>query len=208
MKIYPMVVGPVQVNCYILSREGRAVIVDPGDSAQKILNYLNTHRLTVEAILLTHGHFDHIGAVNELAQVLKVPVYAHKKEQAYFDEPGLNLSTMIYQNLVLAKTLDIRYLADGGCLDIIGTRCQIFHVPGHTLGSICFYFEKEGVVFTGDTLFSYSIGRTDFPKGSHDQLVAAIKDKLLVLPGDTVVYPGHNEATTISQQIAGNPHLR
>jgi glyoxylase-like metal-dependent hydrolase (beta-lactamase superfamily II) len=208
MKIYPIILGQVETNAYVLSHEGRALLVDPAAEPQRILAYLNAQKLSVEGILLTHGHFDHIGAVNELAGRFKLPVYAHKKEQAYFEKPELNLSTMIYQNLRLQPELDFRFLEDGEVFEAIGQKIKALHVPGHTLGSLCFYFEDSEAVFTGDTLFNHSIGRTDFPLGNHRQLVTAIKTKLLTLPMGTIVYPGHNAATTIGDETRTNLHLQ
>ena len=171
MKIYPLVLGPVQTNCYIVSSHGKAIIIDPADSPEKIIQYLNTHKLEVEAIFLTHGHFDHIGAVNDLGSIFNVPIYAHRKEKSYFENPEYNMSTMMYQNLVLNSSLNYCYVADNEELQYLGTSIKALHVPGHTPGSLCYNFEDAKVVFTGDTLFAHSIGRTDFVHGNHDQLV-------------------------------------
>ncbi|MCU7205053.1 MBL fold metallo-hydrolase [Turicibacter sp. TA25] len=207
MNVYPLVLGPVQTTCYVVSSQGRAVIVDPAANATKIIQYLGTKKLIPEAILLTHGHFDHIGAVNELAAKYSLPIYAHKSEKEYFDQPEVNLSTMMYQPFVLSEDLDYHWLADGATLTCLDTQVKIFHVPGHTSGSLCYYFVKDRMVFTGDTLFKQSIGRTDFIYGNHQQLVTGIRQKLLTLPDDTLVYPGHGDCTTVADEKRNNPFL-
>ena len=207
LNVYPLVLGPVQTTCYVVSSQGRAVIVDPAANATKIIQYLGTKKLIPEAILLTHGHFDHIGAVNELAAKYSLPIYAHKLEKEYFDQPEVNLSTMTYQPFVLSEDLDYHWLADGATLTCLDTQVKIFHVPGHTSGSLCYYFVKDRMVFTGDTLFKQSIGRTDFIYGNHQQLVTGIRQKLLTLPDDTLVYPGHGDCTTVADEKRNNPFL-
>jgi len=207
MKVYPLVLGPVQTNCYIVSNQGKAVIIDPADSPERIIQYLNTNKLEVEAIFLTHGHFDHIGAVNDLGSKFNVPVYAHRKEKPYFENPEFNLSTMMYQNLVLKPTLNFSYLADNEEFQCLGATVKALHVPGHTPGSLCYVFGAENLIFTGDTLFAHSIGRTDFVHGNHNQLVEAIKLKVLVLPGEMLVYPGHGECTSIAHEAQQNPYF-
>lgn len=207
LNVYPLVLGPVQTTCYVVSSQGRAVIVDPAANATKIIQYLGTKKLIPEAILLTHGHFDHIGAVNELAAKYSLPIYAHKSEKEYFDQPEVNLSTMTYQPFVLSEDLDYHWLADGAKLTCLDTQVKIFHVPGHTSGSLCYYFVKDRMVFTGDTLFKQSIGRTDFIYGNHQQLVTGIRQKLLTLPDDTLVYPGHGDCTTVADEKRNNPFL-
>lgn len=207
LNVYPLVLGPVQTTCYVVSSQGRAVIVDPAANATKIIQYLGTKKLIPEAILLTHGHFDHIGAVNELAAKYSLPIYAHKSEKEYFDQPEVNLSTMMYQPFVLSGDLDYHWLADGATLTCLDTQVKIFHVPGHTSGSLCYYFVKDRMVFTGDTLFKQSIGRTDFIYGNHQQLVTGIRQKLLTLPDDTLVYPGHGDCTTVADEKRNNPFL-
>ena len=207
LNVYPLVLGPVQTTCYVVSSQGRAVIVDPAANATKIIQYLGTKKLIPEAILLTHGHFDHIGAVNELAAKYSLTIYAHKSEKEYFDQPEVNLSTMTYQPFVLSEDLDYHWLADGATLTCLDTQVKIFHVPGHTSGSLCYYFVKDRMVFTGDTLFKQSIGRTDFIYGNHQQLVTGIRQKLLTLPDDTLVYPGHGDCTTVADEKRNNPFL-
>lgn len=207
MKVYPLALGPLQTICYIVSNDQKAVVIDPGANAGQVIRYLGTKKLELEAILLTHGHFDHIGAVNELAEKYQVPIYAHKKEKEYFENPEINLSPMVHQSLVLKPNFNYQYLVDGTHFTCLETDIQVFHVPGHTTGSLCFYFAQDEMVFTGDTLFKGSIGRTDFIYGNHDQLVSGIKRKLLSLPAQTLVYPGHGDCTTIEEESQSNPFL-
>ncbi len=207
MKVYPLVLGPVQTTCYIISNNQKAVVVDPAANPNQIIRYLGTNKLTLEAVLLTHGHFDHIGAVNELVEKYPVPIYAHKKEKEYFEKPEVNLSTMIYERLVLNPNFEYHFVTDEEVIKCLDTDVKVFHVPGHTSGSLCYYFKSESMVFTGDTLFKQSIGRTDFIYGNHEQLVTGIRRKLLTLPGETLVYPGHGQCTTIDEESTQNPFL-
>ena len=207
VKVYPLVLGPVQTSCYIISNHERAVVVDQAANANQIIQYLGMKKLKLEAIFLTHGHFDHIGAVNELVEKYQVPIYAHKKEKEYFEKPEVNLSPMIYERLILNPDFEYRFVSDEESIECLETKIKVFHVPGHTTGSLCYYFEEDEMVFTGDTLFKQSIGRTDFIYGNHEQLVTGIRRKLLTLPGQTLVYPGHGECTTIEEESKHNPFL-
>jgi len=204
MKIYPMALGPVDTNCYILSEGNRAVIIDPAGEPQKILNHLEKHQLTVESILLTHGHFDHIGAVNEVEAKYSVPIFAHKREKEYFERAAVNLSIQFGAAYTLSSDYDYRWLDEGSQIEILGHQVVVNHVPGHTPGSLTYYFKDLGLIFTGDTLFKGSIGRTDLQYGNHELLHTGIKTKLLTLPAQTVAYPGHGEATTIEEELQTN----
>ncbi|MCL1949204.1 MAG: MBL fold metallo-hydrolase [Turicibacter sp.] len=204
MKIYPMALGPVGTNCYVLSVGNRAVVVDPAGEPKKILNYLANHKLVVEAILLTHGHFDHIGAVNEVIEKFPVPVFSHKRELEYFNNPDVNLSSHFGAAYVLDAGTDYRWIGEGDSIEVLGQPVSINHVPGHTPGSITFHFKEQGVIFTGDTLFQGSMGRTDLIYGNHELLHHGIKTKLLTLPPQTVAYSGHGGATTIEAELGNN----
>jgi len=208
MKIFPMSLGPIQANCYIISENEKALIIDPGAEAEKIIKHLSEQDLTPAAILLTHGHFDHIAAVNEVTKKYDLPVYAHSLEKEYFFNPKFNFSDRHGGDIVLSEAFDYHWLECGDMLELIGLTFKIIHVPGHSLGSICFYDEERKVIFTGDTLFRGSIGRTDFLNGNMEQLHAMISKKILTLPEDTVVYPGHGVATTIEDEKLMNPFFR
>ena len=209
VKVYPMPLGDYQANCYILSVGNRALIVDPGDEPQKIITYLATSGLKPEAILLTHGHFDHIGALEAVMRQYEIPVYAHILEKEYFTNADYNLSWKAGRSKIeLADLSAFEFVDVDGIVEIMELPVDIRHVPGHSSGSIAFYFADAGVVISGDALFAGSIGRTDLINGNHDQLIHSIKTKLLTLPDTTVVYSGHGPATTIGDEKATNPFFR
>lgn len=207
MKIETMVLGDVRTNCYLLIEEEtkEALVVDPADRADVILRKLIDEGLHLKAILLTHGHGDHILAVGDLKKQLGVKVYAAKAEEGLLSDPAQNLSKALFGLPVTVKP-DI-LLEDGQEFEEAGIRLRMIHTPGHTPGGCCYYQEEEKVLLSGDTLFCGSIGRTDFPGGSLSQLVRSVKEKLLVLPEDVKVYPGHEEMTTIGQEKRYNPYM-
>ena len=207
MEIRKMPVAPIGANCYIVSEAGLAFITDPGGDAEKIIRAAKN--FDVRYILLTHAHFDHIGGLNDVKKAFpeaKTAVHKLEKEWLYSDE--LNLSENFGFSSVYEKEVDIE-LEDGMTLDFAGTKIKVLHTPGHTPGSTCFYIgnSENHILFSGDTLFRSSIGRTDFPGGSGRKIIESIKTKLLVLPDETVVYPGHDENTSISLEKKLNPFL-
>ncbi|MCI9527437.1 MAG: MBL fold metallo-hydrolase [Lachnospiraceae bacterium] len=206
MKIEQYCVGQVQTNCYFAINEKtqEMVVIDPGDFAQLLAEKIKQKGLKPKAVLLTHGHFDHAMAAQELAGIFGVKIYAHEAEKETLEQSGLNASGMIgrrdsYQADVFVK--------DGQVLQLAGMDLKVLHTPGHTEGGCCFYSEEEKVLFSGDTLFCQSVGRTDFPRGSMSQLIRSIRDKLLPLPDDVKVYPGHMGVTTIGMERRGNPFI-
>lgn len=207
MKIEAMVLGDVRTNCYLLINEEtkEALVVDPADRADVIVRKLIDEGLTLKAILLTHGHGDHILAAGDLKKQFGVKVYAAKEEEALLSDAAQNLSKALFGIAVTVKP-DI-LLGDGQEFEAAGIRLRMLHTPGHTPGGCCYYQEEEKVLFSGDTLFCGSIGRTDFPGGSLSELVRSVKEKLLVLPEDVKVYPGHEEMTTIGHEKRYNPYM-
>lgn len=206
MKLKSLVVGPVGTNCYILSNDSKdCVIVDPGDEAGRIASYIKNEDLHVSGILLTHGHFDHITAVNELRDIFGCLVYAGADEEKMLNDSALNSCGFGMGAPVVVK--DVKYLSDGEEIFLAGFSIRTLFTPGHTPGGVCYYIEKEGILFSGDTLFCMSVGRTDFPGGSSSTLIRSIKDKLLPLPDDTKVYTGHGEATDIGFEKQNNYFL-
>ena len=192
-------VGEIETNCYLLHAEGakEALIVDPGDEARRIRKKLETEGLTPVAILLTHGHFDHTLAVGMLRKMYPgIPVYACLDEKAVLTDPYMNASFMGKFEPVDA---DI-WVKEGDELDLAGLHCKVLHTPGHTIGSICYYFEEDKVLVAGDTLFFTGFGRTDLPTGDMQDLVESIRTKLYVLPDETQVYCGHGGSTTIGHE--------
>lgn len=207
MKIETMVLGDVRTNCYLLINEEtkEALVVDPADRADVIVRKLIDEGLTLKAILLTHGHGDHILAVGALKKQFGVKVYAAKAEEALLSDTAQNLSKALFGIEVTVKP-DV-LLEDGQEFEAAGICLRMLHTPGHTPGGCCYYQAEKKILFSGDTLFCGSIGRTDFPGGSLSELVRSVKEKLLVLPEDVKVYPGHEEMTTIGHEKRYNPYM-
>ncbi len=206
LAIRMMVLGPVQTNCFFLINEDtkEVLIIDPADRAQKIIEWINSEGLKPVAILLTHGHFDHIMGMAGVKNAYHIPVYASKDEVEVLANPQLNVSTMM--GAYISLTAD-ELFADGDVLELAGMKLKVISTPGHTIGSVCFYMEEEKVLISGDTLFEASVGRSDFPTGSSRQLIESIKTRLFVLPDDTDVFPGHGGTTSIAYEKAHNPFI-
>lgn len=206
LQIAHYMVGPVQTNCYFaINKETKeALVIDPGEEAARLMQQIREQGLTVAAILLTHGHFDHAGAAEELSTLCNVPVYAHEAEKETLESEKLNACWMIGRKETYRADL---FVKDEQELDLAGFHIRVLFTPGHTKGGCCYYFPYENVVFSGDTLFQMSVGRTDLEGGSMSQIVRSIQEKLMPLPEQTVVYPGHGEATTIETERMYNPYL-
>lgn len=206
LAIRMMVLGPVQTNCYFLINEDtkEVLIIDPADRAQKIIEWINSEGLKPTAILLTHGHFDHIMGVAGVKKEYNIPIYASKDEVEVLADPQINVSTMM--GAYLSMKAD-KLFSDGDVLELAGMKLKVISTPGHTIGSVCFYMEEEKVLISGDTLFEASVGRSDFPTGSSRQLIESIKTRLFVLPDDTDVFPGHGGTTSIAYEKAHNPFI-
>ena len=206
MKIQQYIVSVCATNCYFAINDDtkEVLIIDPGASAKQLAEKIKEHGLTPSGILLTHGHFDHASAAEELANLLDVKIYAHEAEQETLESPGLNLSG--WEGKTEVYHADV-YLKDGQELELAGFKVSVLFTPGHTVGGCCYYFEEQGVLFSGDTLFEGSIGRTDFPKGSASQLIRAINEKLMTKPDETAVYPGHGDMTSVGAERVNNPFL-
>ncbi|HSJ36603.1 MAG TPA: MBL fold metallo-hydrolase [Planococcus sp. (in: firmicutes)] len=209
LKIEQMELGPVQTNCYIVSNDGKqALIFDPGEEGNKVRGLLKKRGLTPLAILLTHAHFDHIGAVDELRDLYRIPVYLHNLEKDWLGRPNLNGSGK-YAAVpdYRVKDADI-LLTDENKLAIGPFQMELLHTPGHSPGSITYSFKEEGFAIVGDTLFRGSIGRTDLIDGSEKKLLQSIRSSLLTLAAETVLFPGHGPDTTPAAEITGNPFLK
>jgi hydroxyacylglutathione hydrolase len=204
-EIFP--VGPLQCNCSVVGDEAtrEAIVIDPGDDIEQVLSVIQKHGLQVKQIVITHAHIDHVGGAMKLRAITGAPILLNQHDYA------------------LLKMLDVQAawvgMADPGKVEIDhsvgqadvlrvgGLKADVIHTPGHTEGSICLYFPAEKKLVAGDTLFAGSIGRTDLPGGSFDKIIRSIKDKVLVLPDETIVIPGHGPETTIGQEREHNPFL-
>ena len=206
MRIKKFVIGMIGTNCYVVSNEETKAcfLVDPAVCDPNMVSYIKEEGLDLQAILLTHGHFDHIMGIDDVRKEFPVPVYASEKEKEVLQDAGLNLSKAYGGGYTFSGAT---YVRDGQMLDIAGMKIRVIETPGHTEGGCCYYIAEEEVLFSGDSLFRASIGRTDFPTGSSSQLVRAVRDKLLVLPEDTMVYPGHMDETTIGYERKYNPYI-
>ncbi len=203
MKVKKLQLGNFQTNAYIVSNEKKeCIIIDPGSNGKKIVKYLQSEDLSVRAILLTHGHFDHIGAVDYLYQNQQCPIYIHREDIAMMKDPDLNLSYFEEPLIVEAPVM-----AANKTLEIIGYHIHWLHLPGHCPGSSMLHFVNEGVIFAGDVLFKGSIGRFDFPSSSHHDTKISLQ-KIKELDIDAVLYPGHGESTTLAEEKKSNPYLQ
>jgi hydroxyacylglutathione hydrolase len=199
--------GIMQTNCYIAENtEGACLIFDPGSEAKKLISWLKEKNLKPVAILLTHAHFDHIGAVDEVREAFHIPVYVHENERNWLSDPMLNGSYQFTRNHIQGNPADILITAED-TMKLGSFEFMIYHTPGHSPGSVSYYFESERAVVSGDALFKGSIGRTDLVEGNQSQLLKSIHDKLLTLPEETVVLPGHGPATTVGEEMDSNPFL-
>ena len=206
MQIERFIVGMVGTNCYVVSNEetSECFLVDPGAYSDKVIAYIREHELKPQAILLTHGHFDHIMGLDGVLREFPIPVYAQEEEEILLKDASYNASVSYGPAYTFSGA---SYIKDGQILELAGMTIRAIHTPGHTIGGCCYYIESEHVLFSGDTLFHDSVGRTDFPTGSQSQLVRSIREKLLGLPEETVVWPGHMSETTIGHEKKYNPFL-
>ena len=205
--IKTLVLGPLQANCYIVrgSETKEVVVIDPGDQVDKIEDYLKENGLECKRILLTHGHFDHISAAEELSNLTKAKICVFEKESKFLIDPNLNLSTFAGGGR-LSFEADCS-LEDKEEFNEAGLSWQVIHTPGHTEGGVCYLLKDEGVLFSGDTLFYESVGRSDFPSGNHRTLAESINNRLMILDDSIEVYTGHGRPTTIGHERQHNPYL-
>lgn len=209
MKIDRLTIGDFETNCYVVRKDESAeecLVIDTGLDSRDMIAFLAQHALTPTAVVLTHGHVDHIAGLARLrSEYPKLRVYIHKLDAPMLDDSEANLSEMAMMPFTTPPA-DV-LLEDGDSVDEAGIRLTVLHTPGHTPGGICLYTEAEGVVFAGDTLFADGIGRSDFPGGDGRQLLESIRTRLLTLPEPTAVYPGHAMRTTIGREKACNSFL-
>ncbi|MCR4691942.1 MAG: MBL fold metallo-hydrolase [Lachnospiraceae bacterium] len=204
LKIGRIVMGGAMTNCYFVYREGEreCLFFDPAAHGDVIFQKLQDAGFTVAGICLTHGHFDHIYGLAKLKELTGAKVYAAAAEKELMGDVHANVSDL-FGRAVTAQA--DTYLEDGDVVSCAGLEAKMILTPGHTQGSCCYYFEKDNLLVSGDTLFEESVGRTDFPTGSSSQLIRSIREKLFILPDETMVYPGHGESTTIGHEKKYNP---
>ena len=205
IKIKRRILSACQTNCYYVFRDGsdEMVIIDPGDRGDIV--YQDVKSLgckKIAGILLTHGHGDHTGGALQLKELTGAKIYAYEEEAELLKDPEKNLSGWF--GPAYGWEAD-EYFRDNQEFDMAGIHFKVLHTPGHTKGGCCYYFPYEDVLFSGDTLFCTSVGRTDFKGGSSSDLIRSIKEKLMVLPDRTTVYPGHNDVTSIENERMYNP---
>lgn len=209
-----IVVGPLQENTYFVIDEDtkKGIIIDPGAEADRILEKIKENDWEIGLILITHGHYDHIGAAKEIREALGCNIVAHKEAKEYLEDPEINLSTVFGGSKVELKADKYISEDESNYDDLIkglpGTLSfNVSYAPGHTSDSIIFYFGHYKAVFVGDVIFKESIGRTDLRGGSGPTLLASIKTQVFTLPGETVIYPGHGPSTTVQYEKSYNPYF-
>lgn len=202
--------GIVQTNCYVVSNKNKECLVfDPGEQGAALIGDLHKNGLKPLAVFLTHAHFDHIGAVDMLRDAFDIPVYIHEAEVSWLADPMKNGSGkyMELQNVVVNAPKDEHIIRKEQTFTISDFEFDAVFTPGHSPGSVTFIFKEDGFAIVGDTLFERSVGRTDLIGGSMDVLMKSIREKLLSLPDDTIIYPGHGEHTTPADEKVNNPFI-
>ncbi len=206
MKITKIAGGPLPTNCYLLTDEmsGETAVIDPGfESSELTKAVLAVGKENVKAILLTHGHFDHIMGVSRIQELTGAKVYLYSDDVMFPNDNSLNMSTLIFSNPVPSFTADVT-LNDGDEIRLGSLTVRVLHTPGHTIGGCCYM--AENAIFTGDTLMKCSCGRTDFPTGSYPQMIQSLS-KLKNLEGDYHIYPGHEGESTLEYERKNNPYM-
>lgn len=205
-EIFP--VGPLQCNCSIIGDEAsrEALVIDPGDEISEILAIIQKHNFQVKQIVITHAHIDHVGGAMKLRQATGAPILINENDYALLKMLDVQAAWIGMQDPGKVEVADS--LGESDTVKAGALSAKVMHTPGHTEGSICLYFPTEKTLIAGDTLFAGSIGRTDLPGGSFEKIIRSIRGKLLTLPDETVVVPGHGELTTIAQERETNPFLK
>lgn len=198
MKIYTYSLGELQANCYLLENEGKTIIIDPADEGSFLLEEIQRRRLELVGLFATHGHFDHVMAVGEIQMSFPIPFSLHKKDQFLIDRLENTAEHFLGYKPVVVPPSKVVHIIEKEVM-LPGFSFKILETPGHTPGSVCFYFPEDASLFTGDTLFMGAVGRTDLSYSNKKDLWNSIK-KLLALPEETTIYPGHGESSYIGQE--------
>jgi glyoxylase-like metal-dependent hydrolase (beta-lactamase superfamily II) len=203
------VTGVFTTNSYFLidSETNHGFLIDPGAEANNILYYIKKNNLIIEKILITHSHFDHIGAVKEISEALSIPVYVHEEGKKYIQNTMWNLSSSCGESITIEAT---NYMKNNDLIILeanSNTTLRVIHVAGHTLDGVVFYSENEKAAFVGDNIFYDGIGRSDFYGGDLVTLLTGVKNKILTMPEDTILYPGHGQSTTVRHEKNTNSYF-
>jgi len=193
-------------NIYLYFDEAtkEGIVIDAGDSFETIREAISENGVKVKGILLTHGHYDHIACANELRELTGADIYSHELEKKMLENPEHNLSIRFARRLEVTPD---KLFADGDVFSFADMQLRVIHTPGHTPGGVCFYDDQNAVLFTGDTLFRESIGRSDLPSSNHGDLITGVKEKLFALPDSVEAYPGHGESTSVGYEKKHNPFV-
>jgi len=207
MKLLTINSNPTVQNTYLYfdeeTKEG--VIIDPGLNTNEAAEAIQKNSIQVKGILLTHGHYDHITAAADAKALTQAGIFCHTQERPMLEDPNLNLSVRTDINISIVPD---GLFEDSDVFAIADTALEVIHTPGHTHGCVCYYDKKNAIIFTGDTLFKESVGRTDLPGGAFDDLVKSVRERLFTLPRNTKVYPGHGGSTSIGHEMESNPFIR
>ncbi|QCI86979.1 MBL fold metallo-hydrolase [Vagococcus zengguangii] len=203
IEIQGMTTGPVEANCYFIYNDEAMIIVDPGEDADRIKAKVEEIGRKPVGILLTHTHYDHIGALEEIRQTYDIPVAVHPLEQAWLQDDKLNLSGLRPMESIVCQPAEVEL--EEKTYEMGGMHFEVLYTPGHSHGGVSFVFPEAEFVVTGDALFAGSVGRTDLPTGNMDTLLTGIQTKLFTLPEHYTIYPGHRGSSTIGFEMAHNP---
>ena len=206
MKVEKIVLGSIGTNCYIVTNEEtkECFAVDMAECPAEYVTHIKNNGLEMKGLFLTHGHFDHIMGIDDFLKYFPVPVYIGEDELPVVEDARLNVSSMYGPGYAFHGAQPVK---DGQVIECAGAKIHVLHTPGHTVGGCCYYLPEENRLFSGDTLFCGSIGRTDLPTGSSSDLVRSVREKLMVLPEETKVYPGHMDESSIQFEKEHNPFI-